>query len=376
MWSSSITAPIIPSASSTLNATDEALTLDVTGLGALGVQILGTFTATLAFECSLDGVTWRPLNLTPTNATTAVSQATAAGLWIGPVAGLRKVRVRCSAYTSGDATTTMQAAPASLGGGGGGGGGGGDVAIIDGANPGIKATVTALLNSNPLATQIVDGAGTAITSFGGGTQYATGAAVATPTGTVALGWDGANVRAAKAAADGALQVDVESLPATAATAANQATGNTSLASIDTKTVQDQSLDYDTGAGTVAQKTMGVVLPASGGPVALVGNAGQVGTGTARVVHGGATTATLSNTAANTASVSVLAANASRLGATLYNDADTDCYVKCGTAASSTSFTKKLAPGEYWDVPHPYTGVLHALWDTGVTGAMRATELTA
>jgi hypothetical protein len=56
--------------------------------------------------------------------------------------------------------------------GSGGGGGSGDGAILDGVNATIKATVFSLTNSKPLATQIVDANGTAITSFGGGTQYA------------------------------------------------------------------------------------------------------------------------------------------------------------------------------------------------------------
>src|SRR5262245_21366517 len=46
-----------------------------------------------------------------------------------------------------------------------------DGAITDGAVPSIKATVFDLAASNPLATQIVDSSGNAITSFGGGTQY-------------------------------------------------------------------------------------------------------------------------------------------------------------------------------------------------------------
>lgn len=69
------------------------------------------------------------------------------------------------------------------------------LALNDGVSTTTKATVAALTNSNPLAVEIVDGSGTQITSFGGGTQYANGSAQATPTGTVALGWDGANVRA-------------------------------------------------------------------------------------------------------------------------------------------------------------------------------------
>lgn len=52
--------------------------------------------------------------------------------------------------------------------------------------------------------QIVDNSGTPIVSFGGDTQYTNGSAQPTPLGTVALGYDGSNVRAIKTAADGTL----------------------------------------------------------------------------------------------------------------------------------------------------------------------------
>lgn len=66
----------------------------------------------------------------------------------------------------------------------GGSAGGGDGTIIDGVDANIKATVKDLSNSNPLATQIVDASGDAITSFGGGTQYTEdAAAAANPVGT-------------------------------------------------------------------------------------------------------------------------------------------------------------------------------------------------
>lgn len=63
---------------------------------------------------------------------------------------------------------------------------GADGAITDGVSALIKATVFDLTNSNPLATQIVDATGTAITSFGGGTQYAELTTTDPATGTVAL----------------------------------------------------------------------------------------------------------------------------------------------------------------------------------------------
>src|SRR6266702_1068982 len=56
-----------------------------------------------------------------------------------------------------------------------------------------------LTNAVPAAVAIVDGSGNQITSFGGGTQYASGATVATPTGTQVIAWDGTKVWGVSAA---------------------------------------------------------------------------------------------------------------------------------------------------------------------------------
>jgi hypothetical protein len=58
-----------------------------------------------------------------------------------------------------------------------------------------RISLFGLAGANAQAVAIVDGTGTQITSFGGGTQYVNGVANAGPTGTLALGYDGANLRA-------------------------------------------------------------------------------------------------------------------------------------------------------------------------------------
>lgn len=73
---------------------------------------------------------------------------------------------------------------------------------------GLAAPLSGLYvgTTEALTVAIVDGSGNQIVSFGGGTQYANGAAQATPTGTVALGWDGANVRALSTDTTGKLNI--------------------------------------------------------------------------------------------------------------------------------------------------------------------------
>lgn len=85
---------------------------------------------------------------------------------------------------------------------------GADGAITDGASALIKATVFDLASSNPLATQIVDATGTAITSFGGGTQYTEGDTDATITGTAML-WEDTSDTLRPVSAAKPLPVDVK-----------------------------------------------------------------------------------------------------------------------------------------------------------------------
>lgn len=93
----------------------------------------------------------------------------------------------------------------------------------------------------------------------------------------------------------------------------------------------------------------------------------------------ASTATLSNVNDSATSVTLLSATAGRLGAILANDSTASALVKFGTTASSTSYTKKLLPGEAWDIGlglHIYTGRIDCIWESDASGAMRITELTA
>jgi hypothetical protein len=84
-------------------------------------------------------------------------------------------------------------------------------------------------------------------------------------------------------------------------------------------------------------------------------------------------ATCTNVAAAVADTTLLAANNGRDGATIHNDSASVCYVKLGTGASSTSFTVRLAPQGYYEVPFGYRGQINGYWAVAI-GNARVTEL--
>lgn len=78
-----------------------------------------------------------------------------------------------------------------------------------------------------------------------------------------------------------------------------------------------------------------------------------------------------------ASISVTtlkSASTARKGLTLHNDSTSACRVRVGTPATTTVFTRKMAPGEYYEVPFNYKGVVTGIWEAA-DGAMRVTEFT-
>lgn len=88
----------------------------------------------------------------------------------------------------------------------------------------------------------------------------------------------------------------------------------------------------------------------------------------------AATATLANVSGSASSVTLQGSNAARLAVEVYNDSSAVLYVKYGSVASSTSFTKQLQAGESFR-EELYTGIITGIW-ASATGAARVTELTA
>lgn len=84
------------------------------GNAAAWAQISGTFTATISFEGTVDGATWFSIaGVVPTSGVSATS-ATAEGNWQFQVAGLRSIRLRCSAFTSGTAVVYLRLSAAAF----------------------------------------------------------------------------------------------------------------------------------------------------------------------------------------------------------------------------------------------------------------------
>jgi hypothetical protein len=105
-----------------LTAATQTVTLSLAGDAGAMIQIADTFTGSLSFLATADGQNYVAIAGTPIGGGTAVTLATAGGIWTFSVGGLLALRVTATALSTGAARVTMRATEASGGGGGGGGG--------------------------------------------------------------------------------------------------------------------------------------------------------------------------------------------------------------------------------------------------------------
>jgi hypothetical protein len=95
----------------------------------------------------------------------------------------------------------------------------------------------------------------------------------------------------------------------------------------------------------------------------------------RVVDAVAVNSVSANVAAAVATTTVLALNTARLGMTVFNDTSTGIlYLKLGSGATATSFTVRMMPQDYYELPFRYTGIITGYWSVA-DGNARVTELT-
>jgi hypothetical protein len=87
------------------------------------------------------------------------------------------------------------------------------------------------------------------------------------------------------------------------------------------------------------------------------------------------TGTNTSVAGSSSNTTILAANANRLGATIQNETNKNLYLRLGTPASTTNYTVLMVKNSYYEVPFNYTGIITGIWESGVSGNARVTELT-
>lgn len=154
-----------------------------------------------------------------------------------------------------------------------------------------------------------------------------------------------------------------------ATEAKQDTGNTSLASLVTQTDGIEASLSSIDAGTPA--ALGQTTMASSQPIVIASDQTVLPVKETR-----AATSAVTSVADTDSNTTLLASNAARLGATIYNESTVDLHAKLGATASLTSYTIKIAPSGYYEVPFGYTGVIDGIWTSNASGSARITELSA
>ncbi len=73
-----------------------------------GVQIEGSWTATLSFECTIDGSHWHSLLASPCDGSTGVTSTTNVGMWWIDSTAWTNVRVRVSSSNTGTAVVSRR----------------------------------------------------------------------------------------------------------------------------------------------------------------------------------------------------------------------------------------------------------------------------
>lgn len=176
-------------ATGTLTAVNDAVTLSTQGTSSTVFNVLGTWVGTISFEVSIDGSNWYPVTAYAKFPSGAAQQTTSAnGQFQVPTGGVNSLRLRASAWTSGTATVWIE-------------GGAGPLVIEVGqvTASNLKATVTQGQGggiSNAWAVEITDGANILGTTAhpvkvdGSGVTQPVSFSGSLPTGTNSIGYVG------------------------------------------------------------------------------------------------------------------------------------------------------------------------------------------
>lgn len=364
------------------------------GYNTVMLYLSGTFSITTTAEVTIDGTTW--VNTALTNfsnqpfggmALSAPSATAQTGYAIS-VAGYIGVRIRSTAYTSGQMSIYMRATaqpitnnwPVQVT------SGGTNVALSIGipvyANFGSVQNASGNWDPTRSVTNAINSTGIGISAAGILAQLddtSPTAITENQFGNLRMSSDRGLLAAgiySTTGATSALRLDAYSnLQSTIRDASGFARG----ANV---TADNKLLVSDSTAGKIAGEDTVTSAPGvqlvslagpTGDPIDSIGNAVSV----APVSNAAKSGAPISVLAATTV-LSLLTVNTSRKGATIYNDSTAIMYLLLGPGASTTNFTTALygnstGVGGYYETPFGYTGVITAVW-ASATGSARVTEL--
>lgn len=119
--------------------------------------------------------------------------------------------------------------------------------------------------------------------------------------------------------------------------------------------------YSTHAGTDIDSDLSLE--------SVVNSLGTVATNSAR-----SSTATVGTVGASASNGTLLSSNANRIGAAVHNASTAILYLKCGTTASTVSYTVKIGADAYYEVPFKYTGRIDGIW-SAANGFAAVTEFS-
>ena len=92
-------------------ATGGAVELAMQGFVYVAFQLQGTFTATVTFYGSCDGLNWTAMSVLPLGTATAVTTSTTEGIWVSTrPTPLSHVKAAITSYSSGPVNITITAA--------------------------------------------------------------------------------------------------------------------------------------------------------------------------------------------------------------------------------------------------------------------------
>lgn len=98
----------------TLAALNSEVDLDVDGMATVGIQLSGTFSATLSFFASNDGINFTAVFATNAATFSAALTATTAGVYLIPTA-YKVIKVRATTFASGAVAVSAAASPVAIG---------------------------------------------------------------------------------------------------------------------------------------------------------------------------------------------------------------------------------------------------------------------